>query len=150
VDSEQTRFDNTYNDLLRECDDFKDVFAIVKRCVREYINHERNDLILELVDLPLNIGAAHPVGTNIIVMNEALLDLAIRYRSLLEVQAFVFSILLHEYIHSLGFLNEYEARRLAFLVSCSAFGSNHGVTHLAKYGPWHIFGRDSAMRTAPD
>ena len=46
VDSEQTRFDNTYEDSLRRCNDFKDVFALVKRCVREYINHERGDLFL--------------------------------------------------------------------------------------------------------
>ena len=146
TDSERTQFNNRYEDQLRRCDGFRDVFALVQRCVREYMNQERSDVVLQLIDLPLHIGAAHPVGTNRIVMNKALLDLAVRNRSLLEVQALVFSILLHEYIHSLGYLNEYDTRELVFLVSRNAFGSNHIVTHLAKYGPWHIFRRNQAMR----
>jgi hypothetical protein len=147
MDLERTRFDSKYDDALRRCNDCRDVFALVKRSVRECMNQERTDIVLELVDLPLDVGGAHPVGTNRIVMNQALLDLVVRHRSLLEVKAFVFSILLHEYIHSLGYLNEYETRRLVFLVSRSAFGSNHIATNLAGYGPWHIFRRNSAIQT---
>lgn len=137
----QSTMEAEYDHALRGCEDFRDVFALVKRSTRDYLGRERSDMILQLVDMPLHVGAAHPVGTNRIVMNKALLDLAVQNRSFSEVKAFVFSILLHEYIHSLGYLNEYETRELVFLVSQNAFGTDHLVTHVARYGPWHIFRR---------
>ncbi|MFH0848112.1 MAG: hypothetical protein V1857_01240 [archaeon] len=130
-----------YDDALRNCEDFQDVFTLVRQCTGSYLGRQRNDMVLQLVEMPLHIGAAHPVGTNRIVMNKALLDLAVQNRSFSEVKAFVFSILLHEYIHSLGYLNEYETRELVFLVTQDAFGPDHVVTHVARYGPWHIFRR---------
>jgi len=144
---DQIQSNDEYDDLLSKCDSFSDVFVLVKRSVRENMSQERADMVLQLVDLPLHIGAAHPVGTNRIVVNKALLDLAVQYRTLSEVRAFVFSMLLHEYIHSLGYLNEYETRQLVFLVSRNVFGSNHVATSLARYGPWHIFRRNSANQT---
>jgi hypothetical protein len=42
----------------------------------------------------------------------------------------VFSILLHEYIHSLGYLNENETRQLVFSVSRVIFGPDNIVTGL--------------------
>ena len=150
TDSERNRFDIKYDEALRRCENFREVFSLVRRSVKEYMNQERADMVLQLVDLPLEIGAAHPVGTNKIVMNQALLNLAVRHGNLLEVQAFVFSILLHEYIHSLGYLNEYETRELVFLVSSNAFGPNHIATNVAKYGPWYIFRRKSIMQAYSD
>jgi hypothetical protein len=144
TEPDQTKTNIEYDGLLSKCDSFSDVFEVVKSSVRESINQERAGMVLQLAELPLRIGAAHPVGTNRIVMNKALLDLAVQHRSLSEVRAFVFTLLLHEYIHSLGYLNEYETRQLVFMVSRYTFGLNHTVTHLAKYGPWHIFRGDSA------
>jgi len=138
-ESERLPFNSEYRDALVMCEDFRDVFALVKRIVKDHLGLERPNMVLQLVDLPLHIGAAHPVGTNRIVMNKRLLDLAVRHRTFSEVRAIVFSILLHEYIHSLGYLNEYETRRLVFSVSHSAFGSDHLATKVARYGPWYIF-----------
>jgi hypothetical protein len=139
-----------YDGALRGCEDFQDIFALVKQCTRTYLGRERDDMVLQLVEMPLNVGAAHPVGTNKIVMNKALLDLAVQNRSFSEVKAFVFSILLHEYIHSLGYLNEHETRELVFLVTQEAFGPDHLVTHVARYGPWSIFGRLQSHRRSPN
>lgn len=131
----------SYDEALRVSDDFQDVFTLVKRVVKEYLGKERPRIVLHLINLPLHIGAAHPVGTDRILMNDALLEIAVKRCSLSDVKAFVFSILLHEYIHSLGCINEYETRRLVFLISRAAFGPGHLVTQLARHGPWHVFVR---------
>ena len=58
--------------------------------------------MLLLADLPLRLGAFHGVGTNSIVMNRTLLDRIVKSgHSRLEVNSFIYSILLHEYLHSL-------------------------------------------------
>jgi hypothetical protein len=141
TDLEQSGRIAKYSNALSRCDDFQDIFVLVKKSVRDSLGQERRSIVLQLLPLPLHIGAAHPVGTNRIVLNAALLELAVRNRTISEVKAFVFSTLLHEYIHSLGYLNEYETRKLVFLVSQSAFGPDHLVTQVARYGPWYIFRR---------
>jgi hypothetical protein len=45
---------------------------------------------------------------------------------------YVFSILLHEYIHSLGFFNEEQVKRLTYEISRETFGEKNIITELAK------------------
>jgi hypothetical protein len=95
--------------------------------------------MLYLDDLPLQVGAYHPVGTNTIIMNRTLLNLVeISTSSRQMVNAFVYSIFLHEYLHALGYLQEETVKPLVSMVSDNSFGEDHIATRLTKTSPWTI------------
>jgi len=124
---------------LETSENFGDVFEIVKKSVKEQLNQERAGLMLVLADLPIQLGAYHGMGTNQIVMNRALLDRVIASghpRS--YINSFVYSILLHEYLHSLGVADEGEVRRLVYDVSLKTFGADHPASTIASKGPWTL------------
>jgi len=125
---------------LDHCEDFGDVFEIVKKSAEQYLGRRRAGLMLYLARLPRHIGAFHTMGTNGIVMNRNTLDLVARgARSLREINSYVYSILLHEYLHALGYVQEREVRRLVHEVSLATFGSDHPATQIAAKGPSEIF-----------
>jgi hypothetical protein len=78
--------------------------------------------MLLLGNLPLNVGAFHPMGTNEIVLNRRL----IKGKTGMSGRNHVFAILLHEYLHSLGFEDE----------SLDNFGRGSPVVEAAVNGPW--------------
>ncbi len=126
-----------YAERLDRCENFQEVFSLVKRSVKQTLNRERVGLMLYLMDLPLGLGAFHGVGTNGIVMNKTLLEEVTRSaNSKREVNSFVYSILLHEYIHALGCIDERETRRITYEVSKESFGPYHIATKMAETGPW--------------
>lgn len=127
----------SYTDRLDRCKNFQEVFTLVKKSVRETLNRERAGLMLYLMDLPLRLGAFHEVGSNGIVMNRTLLEQVIQTAdSKREVNSFIYSILLHEYIHALGCIDETQTRRLTYMVSRETFGLDHIATKMAEDGPW--------------
>jgi len=92
--------------------------------------------MLYLAKLPNHIGAFHTMGTNGIVMNRTTLDMITHgARSLREINSYVYSILLHEYLHSLGYAEEREVRKLVYDVSLDTFGPGHPATQIASKGP---------------
>lgn len=125
---------------LDKCTNFKEVFQIVKQSVKESLNAERVGLMLFLSDMPYNVGAYHQVGTNNIVMNRVLLDHVLETsEDSRQANSFIYSILVHEYLHSLGYLNEEDARGLTLRVSRATFGDEHLATKMAASNPWqHI------------
>lgn len=54
---------------LAEAKGFGDVYEIVRDTVKRSLGTYRVGLMLYLDDLPLQLGAYHPVGSNAIVMN---------------------------------------------------------------------------------
>lgn len=92
---------------LDNAKDFSEVYEVVKDTVKQSMGKYRVGMMLYLDDLPLQVGAYHAVGTNTIIMNRALLNLVeSATASRQTVNAFVYSILLHEYLHALGYLPE--------------------------------------------
>jgi hypothetical protein len=136
------------NRSLESSENFGDIFEIVKRSVKKYLGKERAGLMLVLADLPMHLGAFHGVGTNSIVMNRTLLDRIIKSgNSRIEVNSFVYSILLHEYLHSLGVIEESEARILVRDISSATFGEDHPATRIARNGPWAMLPRSLLPET---
>jgi hypothetical protein len=111
------------------------LFEVVKRAVRQVLKHERAGLMLALADLGNHpqgfLGAFHYVGSNYIVMNRNPLR-RIRETNPGWYNAYAFHVLLHEYIHSLGHVDEAETRRLSFDVSREALGEGHLATQMAR------------------
>lgn len=132
------RLESDTNDLqlnLDRCMDFACVFELVKRVVREHLGLSRAGLMLGLTDLPRQVGGFHGVGGNLIVMNRRLLDIVVRSaQNRRQINAYVFYILLHEYLHALGFLSEGHVRQLSVQLCEKALGADHPATHMAKYG----------------
>jgi hypothetical protein len=125
---------------LNGCQDFACIFDLVKGAIEATLNKRRTGLILGLSNLPIYIGAYHGIGSNFIVMNKKLLKEVIRTsRDKRLVNSYIFHVLLHEYIHSLGFINERETQYLTYSVSAKILGENHPATQMAKYGINSIF-----------
>jgi len=96
--------------------------------------------MLYLARLPKHIGAFHTMGTNGIVMNRTTLDTITHgARSMREINSYVYSILLHEYLHSLGYTEENDVRKLVYDVSLETFGPDHPATQIASRGPGTMF-----------
>ena len=122
---------------LKEAEGYTDVWVIVKDSVKTSLGKHRVGMMLFLDDLPLRLGAYHPVGTNNIVLNRRLVEIVeANTDSKLKVNAFVYSLLLHEYLHAIGYLSEDEVRNLVHWVSLECFGKNHVATELSRSSPW--------------
>ena len=127
---------STNIERLDQCQDFGDVFELVKKSAEHSLGRRRAGLMLYLAKLPNHIGAFHTMGTNGIVMNRTTLDMITHgARSLREINSYVYSILLHEYLHALGYVEEREVRKLVYDVSLDAFGPGHPATEIASKGP---------------
>jgi len=128
---------NDEHSVVKELDsakDLADIFELVKEVVRDSIGRERSGLMLGLADLgggPQGfVGAFYPVATNIIVMNSLPLK-RVKETDPALYKPYVFHILLHEYLHTLGIIDEAATRQKAYEISASIFGPNHPVTQLA-------------------
>jgi hypothetical protein len=94
-------------------------------------------MMLFLDDLPLQLGAYYPVGTNNIVLNRTLVEIVeASVSSKPTVNALEYNLLLHEYLHALGDLSEAGVRRSVVEVATKSFGEQHIATEVARKSPW--------------
>lgn len=125
-----------FQERLDECKDYGDIFELVKGAVRNAIGRQRSGLMLYLGDLPLRVGAFHGLGSNGIVINRRLVDLVSKSaESITETNSFIFTLLLHEYLHSLGYVNERDVRRLVYKITREILGRDHPATIMALRPP---------------
>ncbi|MHB1493542.1 MAG: hypothetical protein ACYCSG_00945 [Thermoplasmataceae archaeon] len=116
------------------------IFSIVKKSVKNVIGKERSGLGLAFSNLPWNLGAFWQVGGNYIVMNEGLVNsMKGLSKSEEEFNSFIYMILAHEYIHSLGFIDELEARRMTAIVATRTFGKDHIVSKMSTGDIWSLY-----------
>lgn len=123
-----------YRRKVKESQDFGDVFEVVKKSVLEVLGRQRAELMLYLADLPLYVGAYHGLDSNTIVVNRALLRLVREdTESVEEMNSFIYVLLLHEYLHSLGFVDEAQAKSLARHVASETFGPEHPAARASQH-----------------
>lgn len=119
---------------LEEAKGLADIFELVKGGVEAVLGRSRAGLMLALADLGNSpqgfLGAFYPVASNVIVMNKVPL-LRIRETRPDLYRHYAFYVLLHEYLHSLGFIDELTCRQQARRVAETLFGSSHLVTQVA-------------------
>jgi hypothetical protein len=115
--------------------DFDDLFELVKRVVDTQIGKHRAGLSLVLSDMPNAIGAYHPVGSNIIVLNRSLINDMRKFVKEQDINSFVFTVLMHEYLHSLGLYDESLVRRTVQKIVKNALGEDHISVKMAT-GNW--------------
>ncbi|PNX54257.1 MAG: hypothetical protein BV458_00120 [Thermoplasmata archaeon M9B2D] len=111
-----------------------ETFEEVKKAVQQNERRSRGGLMLGLQEIGASldgfIGAYYPVASNIIIVNKTPLRRILETDTSLLVP-YVFHILLHEYIHSLGFLDEKTTGRKTYEISKKQFGEHHIVTEFS-------------------
>jgi hypothetical protein len=126
--------------LAEAATSFDGVFQVVRAAVRRVLGVERPGLGLALSDLPPSLGAYWQVTGNIIVMNEGLVNAMREHAATpLEYNSFVYVILAHEYLHSLGYLDEGAVRKVTAQVTHAAFGADHVATRMAEGDLWRMY-----------
>jgi len=95
--------------------------------------------MLFLDDLPIQLGAYHPIGTNNIILNRALVQIIeASTKSKRVINALIYNLLLHEYLHALGQISELKVRQLVYHVAKECLGEDHIATAIAKNSPWAL------------
>jgi hypothetical protein len=133
----ESAFTDRLRNSLETAESYAEVWRIVKGTAKFSLGKRRGGMMLFLDDLPLQLGAYHSIGTNNIVLNRALVEIVeASISSRRVVNALVYNLLLHEYLHALGEYSEVEVRRLVIAVARECFGEEHTATVIAKKTPW--------------
>jgi hypothetical protein len=126
-----------FGNHLETAKNYSEVWQIVKDTVKFSLGKRRDSMMLFLDDLPLQLGAYYPVGTNNIVLNRSLVEIVeASVSSKPTVNALIYNLLLHEYLHALGEYSEVEVRRMVVEVASKCFGEQHISTVVARKSPW--------------
>jgi hypothetical protein len=134
------------NDKLQGLKDFNKVFEFVKYSVNSVFEMKRAGLSLMLHRMPARVGAYHVLGSNVIAINSILLDQVKKYSSSNdEYNSYVFTVLLHEYLHSFGILDENKVRQMSVELCEKFFGEERMVTVIAE-DPLKIFPQLGSVR----
>ena len=111
---------------------FDEIFGLVKNATEKALRLHRAGLTLVLGDIPNNVGAYHQMGSNAIVMNRNLLKVVNKLsRSKARANSYVFMILLHEYLHSLGYEDDTQVRSMGREIAHGFFGARHPAADMA-------------------
>ncbi|MBI2075793.1 MAG: hypothetical protein HYT72_00905 [Candidatus Aenigmarchaeota archaeon] len=114
-----------FSEKLEDSDSIVEVFSLVKEAVDCTLAESRAGLNLGFVELGNSsqcVFAFYPVGSNIIVMNKTPIRRVMETKPEF-LKPYVFTTLLHEYLHSLGYLNEFEVRKLTCAICKRLFGN---------------------------
>ena len=119
---------------LEEADSLADIFEVVKAMVLHSMKKSRGGLMLGMANLGNHpqgfFGGFFVTGSNVIVMNKIPLQRIKETKPELY-KPYAFHILLHEYIHSLGYLDENKVRSYAYQISKDALGEENLATQIA-------------------
>ncbi|MGD6805508.1 MAG: hypothetical protein ACQCN4_00905 [Candidatus Bathyarchaeia archaeon] len=128
-----------FSECLDKAKSYAEVWKIVQETAEYALGKRRNCMMLFLDDLPLQLGAYYPVGTNNIVLNRTLVDVVeTQFNDQPTKNALVYNLLLHEYLHALGDMSEVGVRRDVLAVAKKSFGEQHIATVLARKSPWAL------------
>lgn len=111
---------------------FDRIFEMVKTATERNLGMHRAGLTLVLGDIPNTVGAYHEMGSNAIVMNRNILRIVEKLsKSRSRRNSYVFMILLHEYLHSLGYTSDRQVRNLGKQITDEFLGRRHLASEMA-------------------
>ena len=123
-----------YQQKLEKAGTIADIFDIVKEIVRESLGLEQAGLMVGISDLGSYsngfIGAFYSLNSNMIIINKRPIGRLMQTNPALY-KYYLFHVMLHEYVHSVGFMDEKQTRQIVFDISRYFFEENHIVTELA-------------------
>lgn len=138
-DEKQRLREQYYGNKILQLTDFNQAFELVKLAVEDKFKMHRAGLSLILQGLPTKLGAYHILGSNLIIVNKRILNIIKIHKSLNEYNSYLFMVLTHEYLHSLGIIDELEVRTMTYSLLASLAGENHMATKMARHQPWDLF-----------
>jgi hypothetical protein len=138
-DEKQRLREQYYGNKILQLADFNQAFELVKLAVEDKFKMHRAGLSLILQGLPTKLGAYHILGSNLIIVNKRILNIIKIHKSLNEYNSYLFMVLTHEYLHSLGIIDELEVRTMTYSLLASLAGENHMATKMARHQPWDLF-----------
>jgi hypothetical protein len=125
---------NDYKTRLDEAKSLADIFEVVKSLVLNSTGKCRGGLMLGMANLGNHpqgfFGGFFTTGSNVIVLNKIPLQRIKETRPELY-KPYVFHVLLHEYIHSLGYLDEADVKQKVYKITKEALGEEHLATQIA-------------------
>ena len=117
---------------LRSERGFDGIFEMVKAATERTLGMHRAGLTLVLGDIPNSVGAYHEMGSNAIVMNRNILRIVEKLsKTRAKRNSYVFMILLHEYLHSLGYTSDRQVRSLGRQITDEFLGRRHLASQMA-------------------
>jgi len=117
---------------LSSAEGFDAIFEMVKAATERSLGQHRAGLTLVLGDIPNEVGAYHEMGSNAIVMNRNILRIVEKLsRSRSRRNSYVFMILLHEYLHTLGYTSDRQVRQLGRRIADEFLGKKHMAGEMA-------------------
>ena len=123
--------DKTDISAINQC--LIETFEEVKKAVQKNERRSRAGLMLGLQEIGASldgfIGAYYPVASNIIIVNKTPLRRILETNKVL-LKPYAFHVLLHEYIHTLGYLDEETTGQKTYEISKKQFGEHHIITEL--------------------
>lgn len=128
-----------YRKRLETAKSYGEVWDIVKDTVEFALGKRRSSMMLFLDNLPIQLGAYHPIGTNNIVLNRVLVQIvegAVESKRVLN--SLVYNLLVHEYLHALGEFSEIAVRNSVVEIARKCFGEDYVVTQVAVKSPWTL------------
>jgi hypothetical protein len=148
--------DKEFVKRLKDTNSIPDIFEIVKESVWKTIRKSRAGLELGLVELGNQpqglLGAFYVSGSNIIIMNETPLK-RIQETNPELLTPYIYSILLHEYLHSLGYFDEEYVKNQTYEISREIFGDSNVISEISrdlkKFFPYIIYPEGAPKIDAP-
>ncbi|MBD3203070.1 hypothetical protein GF327_02150 [Candidatus Woesearchaeota archaeon] len=123
-----------YQYKLQKAKNIQELFELVKEICYVHFGKDQAGLMVGLSDLGIYggsfLGAYYSLNANTIVINKKPLS-RIRQTNPDLYKPYVFHILLHEYIHSLGYMDETIVRKLVYEISVNYLGKNHLAVKIA-------------------
>jgi hypothetical protein len=139
IDLAESSVVQEYRNRLEKAKSYGEVWEIVRDSVEFSSHKRRGGMMLFLDDLPIQLGAYHSIGTNNIVLNRRLVQIVeATIESRRAVNALIYNLLLHEYLHALGDYSEINVRQQVYRIARECFGEDYLVTALAKKSPWAL------------
>jgi len=126
---------NEFEKKLKDAESLPDIFELVKEIVWKTIRKSRAGLELGLAEMGNSpqgfLGAYYVGGSNVIIMNQTPLK-RIQETNPKLLKPYIFTVLTHEYLHSLGYFDEIEVRNITHSIICEAFGHGSVLCDLSK------------------
>lgn len=131
-----------------------DIFEQVKHNVRSVMGRHRAGLSLGLIEMGMFrggfIGGMHFYPGTDIVMNKTPLKIILKEQPYEIVWAYTYHILLHEYVHSLGIINEQQCQAITLKISEEIFNDSDPALIFAKRGIGAYFKDLNILYAPPD
>ena len=129
-------FYNEYDAI--DPNNYSQLFDLIRRIVSNVLRKSRSGILLGLEDLGFHpqgfVGGYHRVGTNEIYLNRNVLQMMREETPKAHYKAYLFHLLLHEYIHSIGVIDEQQTRDFTSKISRAIFDTKHPVYKIAAWG----------------